>query len=164
VRDALPDAGGRAVVAVVGVGNSWRGDDAVGLVVARRVRDALPGVTVVECEGEPVALLDAWEGADMAWVVDAVSSGAALGTVHRLEASAQELPRELFRASTHAFGLAESIELGRALGRLPARLVVFGIEGASFAAGDGLTAAVEAAAGRVVDAILEEVEACTRRP
>jgi hydrogenase maturation protease len=146
------------------VGNPWRCDDAAGLAVARRLRGRLPAdVEVLEREGEPTALLDAWEGADTLWLIDAVRSAAQLGTVHRLDASQEELPASLFRASTHHFGLAEAIELGRALGRLPQTVVVYGIEGASFDAGEGLTPAVAAAADRVAAAIQEEVEECMRR-
>ena len=65
------------------------------------------------------ALMDAWEGAETVWLVDAVSSGAQAGAVHRVDASEEELPARLFRASTHHFGLAEAVELARALGRLP---------------------------------------------
>ena len=61
-------------------------------------------------------------------------------------------------SSTHALGLAEAVELARSLGRLPQRVVVYGIEGESFAFGKGLSAAVAAAADRVT----EEVLACTR--
>ena len=110
-----------------------------------------------------MGLIDAWEGADTVWLVDAVSSGAEPGTVHRVDAGRDELPRELFRASTHAFGLAEAVELARALDRLPSRVVVYGIEGTSFAAGEGLSVAVEAAVGQVVEAVRKEVEECTRR-
>ena len=94
---------------------------------------------MLEREGEPTALIDAWEGADALWLVDAVSSGAEPGTVHRLDASERALPPDLFRASTHHVGLAEAVELARALGRLPARTVVFGIEGGSFAVGEPLS-------------------------
>jgi hydrogenase maturation protease len=149
---------------VIGVGNPWRRDDAAGLMVARRLRGALPeGVEVLEREGEPTGLVDAWEGADALWLVDAVSSGAAPGTVHRLDASEHELPAELFRASTHHLGLAEAVELARALGRLPVRTIFYGIEGASFDAGEGLTPEVEAAAGEVAASVREEVTECTRR-
>jgi hydrogenase maturation protease len=148
---------------VIGVGNAWRGDDAAGLVAARRLREQEPKLDVRECEGEPVALLDAWEGADAVWLVDAVSSGAVPGTVHRLDAGRDELPRELFSASTHAFGLADAVELARALERLPERLVVFGIEGARFGAGHELSPEVEAAAAEVAAAVGEEVAECTRR-
>jgi hydrogenase maturation protease len=149
---------------VIGVGNPWRRDDAAGLAVARRLRGTLPaGVELLEREGEPAGLIDAWDGADALWLVDAVSSGAAPGTVHRLDASAQELPAGLFRASTHHLGLAEAVELARALGRLPIRTIFYGIEGASFDVGEELTPEVEAAVVRVADAVREEVTGCTRK-
>jgi hydrogenase maturation protease len=122
--------------------------------VARRIRDGAPeGVRVIEREGEPIDLLDDWSEVDEAIVVDAVSSGASPGTVHRLDAANTPLPTALFRGSTHALGLAEAVELGRALGRLPRRLVVYGIEGERFGAGRGLTRAVE----RGVDALAAEL-------
>ena len=68
-------------------------------------------------------------------IVDAVRSGAAAGTVHRVEPGDGPLPRELGLASTHAFSIADTVELARALGRAPARVVVVGVEGAAFEPG-----------------------------
>lgn len=113
---------------------------------------------MIEREGEPVDLIEEWAEADEAVVVDAVSSGAEPGTVHRLDAHAGRLPAELFRGSTHALGVAEAVELARALERLPARLTVIGIEGRDFSAGRGLTGAVEAAVARVVAELADERE------
>jgi hydrogenase maturation protease len=146
LRHALPQPRGRAALRVVaiGVGNVYRGDDGVGLAVAERLRDE-PGLDVVVVEQEPTRLLDAWAGADLALVVDAVSSGAAAGTVHRYEASDRAVPASVFRGSTHAFGVGEAIELARALGRLPARVLVYGVEGEDFSAGERLSAPVAAA-------------------
>lgn len=136
----------------------------MGLVVARRLREALPeSVEVLEREGEPTGLIDAWEPTDEVWLVDAVSSGAAPGTVHRIDASKRELPAEIFRASTHHLGVPEAVELARALGRLPRRVIVYGVEGADFDAGRGITPEVDAAADRVATAVREEVAECTRR-
>ena len=73
-------------------------------------------------EGEPVGLIEEWTGADAVIVVDAVSSGAPPGTIHRLDPLAEPIPAALSQGSTHAFGLAETIELARALDRLPRRL------------------------------------------
>jgi hydrogenase maturation protease len=133
--------------------------------VARLLRDTLPdGVELREREGEPTGVIDALDGAEAAWLVDAVSSGAEPGTLHRLDASEEELPAALFRASTHHFGLAEAVELARTLGRLPAKTFVVGIEGASFETGDTLSPEVEAAAARAAETVREEVTAaCTRR-
>lgn len=143
---------------VVGVGNAYRGDDGAGLAVAGRLRGLLPeGVEVTECEQEPSRLIDAWREAGAAVVVDAVASGAEPGTLHRFDASAEALPTAVFHASTHAFGVGEAIELSRALGTLPARVLVYGIEGAEFEAGEGLTPPVQAAVERTADTVLEDL-------
>lgn len=132
------------MLAVIGIGDRFRRDDGAGLEVARRLRLAHPpGVVVKEEEGEPQSLIDAWSGVDEALVIDTISSGSEPGTLHRYEVNEEPLPSKVFRSPTHSVGLAEAIELGRSLGRLPARLVVFAIEGKSFEEGEGLTAPVQ---------------------
>lgn len=143
---------------VFGVGNEWRSDDAAGLIVARRLGEPpLPGVRVVEREGEPLGLIEEWSEHDEAIVVDAVRSGSEPGVIHRVEATREKLPAELFRGSTHAIGLAEAVELARALGRLPRRLLVLGIEGGRFTAGSGLTPEVEQAVTQLVAELRERL-------
>jgi hydrogenase maturation protease len=166
LRDPFPQSErGPRLTAVIGVGNEWRRDDAAGLAVARRLRGRLPAhVSVLEHEGEPVALVDAWSAARLAVVVDAVSSGAAPGTIHRVDGRRERLPAELFRGSTHAFGLAEAVELARALERLPARLLVYGIEGECFGAGSGLSPEVERAVEELVGELSELLAAAPRPP
>jgi hydrogenase maturation protease len=148
---------------VIGVGNTYRGDDAAGREVAsilrKRVHD---GLEVVVCELEPTRLIDAWEGADVALVADAVASDAEPGTVHRFDATTEALPSREFRSSTHALGIDETIELARALGRLPARIVVFGIEGERFGSGTELSVAARTGVERAVELVLEEA-GCTSR-
>jgi hydrogenase maturation protease len=143
---------------IIGVGNELRGDDAVGLVVARQLeRKVSEGVKVTCCEGEPVSLLAAWDGHDHAIVVDATQSGAEPGTIRRLAAHDGPLPPALGGSSTHLLGLADALELARALGRLPATTIVYGIEGAAFTTGTGLSDPVAAAADRVAAAVLREL-------
>ena len=145
---------------VIGLGNAYRGDDAVGLVVAARCRRRLPAdVRVVESEQEPSRLLDAWEGAGAVFVVDAVVSGAPAGAVHRYDATTTALPAGVFRSSTHAFGVGDAVELARALGRIPRSVIVYGVEGADFGAGAPLSPAVAAAVDAVVSRLEEEL--CT---
>jgi hydrogenase maturation protease len=61
------------------------------------------------------------------------------------------------RNSTHALGLGEAIALGHALGKLPVRLIVYGIEGADFGFGDSLSPEVQTAIGDAVRRVLAEV-------
>jgi hydrogenase maturation protease len=147
------------LLALIGIGNRFRRDDAAGLEVARRLRLARPpGVSILEQEGEPTSLIEAWSEAHDALVVDGVDSGADPGTLHRFEVADGPLPAELFRPSTHALGVAEAVELARELGRLPERLVVYGIEGEDFEVGEGLTPAVEEAVERLVMELYRELE------
>ena len=143
---------------VVGVGNAFRGDDAVGLRVAELLEGTLPErVRIVQCEGEPVALLEAWEGAACAIVIDATQSGAAPGTIRRIDAAAGPVPEDLRRTSSHLLGVADALELARALGRLPETTVLYGIEGMRFDAGDELSPPVAAAVAIVAAHVRNEL-------
>lgn len=144
---------------VIGLGNAFRSDDGVGRVVARRLRElALPGVTVSEESGEGAALMDAWKDAGAVILVDAVQSGAAPGTIHRLDATDTPVPSRFFHYSTHAFSVAEAVEMARALSQLPPRLILYGIEGRDFTSGEQLSPEVAAAMDELLARVREEIQ------
>jgi hydrogenase maturation protease len=97
--------------------------------------------------------MEVWEGADDVIVVDAARSGSAAGTVHRFDARGQPLPGGVLGTSTHSIGVTDVIEMARSLGRLPERLVVYGIEVFDVSPGGQLTASVRRAVDRVVQEI-----------
>jgi hydrogenase maturation protease len=138
---------------VIGIGNTWRGDDGVGWRVAERL-DELMGdeVEVVQLDGEPARLIEAWDGARIALVVDGVRLGIAVGTVVLL--STEEVPPDQVGASTHAMGLSYAVRLGEALGRMPTELVVVGVEVGDVTVGHHLTpevaVAIEAAVTKAI--------------
>lgn len=139
---------------VIGIGNDFRRDDGAGRIAARRVREvAGDAIRVIEESGEGAALMDAWRGAESVVLIDAVHSGAKPGTVHRLDAQSQPIPANFFHYSTHAFSVAEAVELARALGQLPPRLTVYGIEGNDFTSGEGLSPEVTVAVEQVAQEI-----------
>ena len=148
MRDPLPGPDGRT--RLIGVGNALRGDDAAGLLVARR----LGGITH---EGEGTALLDLWDGCDAVVLVDTMRSGAPPGTIRRFDTTTEPLPAESRFASTHAIGVAEAIELARILGTLPQTVIVYGVEGASFEAGAPLSGAVSASLEALTEAVCGEL-------
>jgi hydrogenase maturation protease len=150
-----PDKSGTLII---GCGNQYRRDDAVGLIVARRLKERAPEhVRVLEETSDGAALIESWKDADTVILIDAVHSGAEPGTFHRLDAHTQPIPTESFHCSTHAFSIAEAIELARALGQLPPRLVVYGVEGKTFEAGLELSPEVEKAVQRVVECVLGDL-------
>lgn len=144
----MPDGPRRGGAVVIGVGNALRGDDAAGLLAARAIAaERLPGVAVVESDGDPARLMDAWADAEIAVVLDALAPGAEpAGGVRRFDAGAAPLPVRLGGGSTHALGVGEAVELARALGRLPSRLIVYGISARSADAGAPASAAAASGA------------------
>jgi hydrogenase maturation protease len=150
-------------VIVIGVGNEYRRDDGLGPWVVDRLRErGLPDALLAVSLGETTELIDLWDGADLAIVVDAIAadvgdaSSAHPGRIHRL--SVVDPPAERSRAA-HGLDLGETVELARVLGRLPDRLLLYVVEVTDVEFGIGLSAEVAAAAVRVVDEIAGEVAA-----
>ena len=158
---AAPD-GGRCVV--IGVGNEFRRDDGFGPAVIAKLAELrstgpLPStVDLAVSDGEPARLIDLWTGADLAVVIDAVRDGQDHGG-HRYELVLNELTglAEGRSASSHGISLGSTVELGRALGRLPRRLVVLAVGGREFSFGTGLTPEVTAAVDPVVQRVRDLV-------
>lgn len=151
------------VILVIGVGNAYRGDDGAGLAVIDLLRaernEVLPDAQLVVCDGDCSLLLEMWDNAGAVILIDAVSSGASPGTIYRFDALARPspLPGEVSFHSTHAFGVSEALEMGRVLHQLPARLILYGIEGKSFANGTSLSHEAELAARDVAQRVKREL-------
>ena len=144
---------------IIGIGNDFQGDDGIGHHIAQRIRTLNPpNVTVLEESGEAANLMDAWSDADVVVIIDAMYSGRTLGMVRRFDASNTPLPKEFYsHFSTHSFGIADSLELARALGLLPTKVIVYGIEGKNFETGQGLSPEVDQSTDIVVEQILLDI-------
>jgi hydrogenase maturation protease len=144
-------------VTVIGVGRRSRGADAAGRVVADRLAaDRDRAFTVDGCDGDALDLMDAWRDADTVLLVDAMVTGARPGVLMRFDASDAPLPAAAGRSSTHDLGLADAIELARALRRLPRQVIVYGIEADDFTPGAPLSCGVLAGVERAARTVAEE--------
>ncbi len=147
-------------ILVIGIGNDYRMDDAAGLLVARKLeqqvgqRSGEMNVHILECTGGGLELIELWTGVDHVVLVDAVFSGTDPGTIFHLDAHSHTIPSSLFHVSTHGFNLADTIQLAGLLGKLPARLRIFGIEGQNFGHGQGLSDDVAVAVEHIVQSLL----------
>ena len=144
-------------VLVIGIGNDFRQDDGAGLVVARQLRSrAGGGIDVAEHDGDVTSLLEAWKGAGVVVLVDAVRSGASPGTIHYVDVrAAGVLPGPAIWSSSHSLGVADAVKLATRLKCLPPALLIYGIEGRRFGLGTGLSPEVTAAAAEVVETLLK---------
>jgi hydrogenase maturation protease len=150
-----------STIRIIGLGNELRGDDAVGLLVARRLRQEVGDcIKVIEAEMVGVDLISLMEGARVAILIDAARSGQSPGTIYRLDASASSIARQMFFHSSHALGISEALELARAIGVLPPRVIVYGIEAGNTEAGQALSSPVANALDEVVEQIIQECETC----
>ena len=141
---------------IAAIGNRLRSDDGVALRVADAVRRELPPEVRLVHAADVLSLIDDWRGEELVVLVDAVQSGAPPGTVHEIDMTPRSAAQIPASASTHNFELPQVIELARRLDRLPAKLIVVGIEGRRFDHGDGLSPAVAAAVPRAA-AILQRL-------
>lgn len=141
---------------IIGCGNPDRGDDAAGVLAARRLREL--GLDAVEHTGDGAALLEAWKDAAEVILVDAAVTGAAAGTIHVWHGKKAPVEAGTLRCSTHHFGVGEALRLAATLGRLPEKLTIYGIEGKAFGVGTEPSGEVAAAVKEVVRRIAEEVK------
>lgn len=161
------DEAGRATetTVVIGLGCLDRGDDGVGLAVAAGVAAEVAagrgGPVRVVVHADPTALIELMAGVDVMVIADAVRSGAPLGTVTVLVPTPDgTLPGARTAAGfagTHGLGLGSALSLAGALGLLPRRTVVVGVEAAGFEPGVPISAKVAEAVPAAVAAVLNEL-------
>jgi hydrogenase maturation protease len=146
-----------AEIVVVGLGNSYRMDDGVGVAAAKALDElALPHVRVVTGIVEPTGLLEAWSGAGLAVVIDgAVGTASTPGRVRRCGLSDVVSASE--GLSSHSVDIGRTHALGQALGRVPDELVLFTVEVADTGHGIGLTPQVAGAVPEVVWMAVDEI-------
>jgi hydrogenase maturation protease len=141
---------------IIGLGNPWRGDDGVGPHVAQALSPlARPDARVLCAAQDALSMIQAWQGAQRVYLIDALQTGQSEGHILRLDALRAPLPTAS-AYSSHGLGLAEAVALARQLRRLPDRLTLIGIEAHCFAPGQGLCAAVRESGDKVLDELRRE--------
>lgn len=145
-------------ILVIGVGNPLRGDDAVGPAVLEALsQESLPqGVVLHNIGGDAADLIDLLEDGRAAVIVDAVAADEEVGKVLTIDC-VQPLPQQQFLSSSHAFGVAEGVELARTLGQLPSPCFIVGITANKWAMGGGLSQPMKEAVPRAVAVVKEKL-------
>jgi hydrogenase maturation protease len=152
-------------IAVIGIGQSFRGDDEIGLKAVQQWMDRYPEtasrseiqVDISELPG--LTLLDLLEGAKAAVLVDAIECLTFPGTIHSIN------PEQLSSFTTdaksaHGWGVAETLRMDQMLNpsRKKIPIKVIGIEVGQVEIGSALSKSVEQALPLVCEAIQKEVQ------
>ena len=115
---------------VVGVGNPSRGDDGIGPAVVDAIgaRPDLAGIETVVAAGDLSDLVVTWRPDHDVVIVDAMVGGGPPGTIRTVDGLRDPLPGSNRPLSSHGFGLVDTLELARLLGRLPRSLTIVAVE------------------------------------
>jgi hydrogenase maturation protease len=145
---------------ILGLGNPLRGDDGLGSrVVAELESLGVPeGVTVIDGGIGGLGLLSYLEEWERVLIVDVAELGLRPGQHVRFTPREVRLRETGEGFSVHDAGLSQAIDLGTALGRQLAEIVIFGLQPATMELGQGLSPAVEAAVPDLVLAVLREAK------
>jgi hydrogenase maturation protease len=150
---------------VLGLGNELAGDDAVGVLVARAVREDVQDVAdVVESSAAGMALIETLAGYERAIVVDAIVTGRnPPGTI--VEMGMDEVG-SVVAPSVHQAGLSELAAVAARLGLgFPSRTRVLAVEVVDpYTLGARLSEPVAAALGELVRRVREQVRRWEREP
>jgi len=117
----------RSETLILGIG-SPEPEDRIGWEAAEGLRplaESEPGLGIEICDRPGVGLLEYFRRAPNIILVDAMRAGGSPGSVEILRAE-QLCSTPTF--SSHGVGVAEAVALAEALGELPSRLVIIGIE------------------------------------
>lgn len=151
-------------VAVIGIGQGLRGDDAAGLEAVRRWQEKFPEtanrleVRFEACELPGLALIDLLNDFNAAILVDAVQSAGNPGSIHRLDESDLASFASGSR-SAHGWGVAETLHIRNQLTDVEVYIRIIGIEAEQMELGALLSKSVEDAMPDLCDVIENEVHA-----
>ncbi|HIC7357943.1 TPA: hydrogenase maturation protease [Legionella pneumophila] len=150
------------LIKVLGIGSPF-GEDQAGWLVANCLKTELSKehyiskTLIIESHDRPgLRLIELMNPAKVVFLIDAVKSGCAPGTIHRLKNN------EIFafqnRLSTHEIGVAEALQIGQSLNDLPEDIILYGIEIDSVAFNATLSKSVEKAMKVVVIQVKKELK------
>lgn len=148
----------RIKILVIGIGNEFRCDDAIGIITARKIKEKeIKGIDVAENNGDGALLIEQWHGYDKVILIDAVKLNNNPGRVHVIDPNNKPLPKDISLDSSHLFNIPEAIETAKVLNRMPGGMTIYGIEGKNFDAGTEITMEVSNASGEVITRVLNEI-------
>jgi hydrogenase maturation protease len=147
-------------VKIIAVGNSFYGDDGVGVAVLDRIRqdEVFPGAELVDVHTDALALLDHLAVGDKNVVVDAAQMGLEAGAAVGFRPDEVRLKIKSDHLSMHGFGLAEAFDLAGRLDKMPADVLIVGVEPERVEINQGLSDVVNRAVPRVISIIQAEVQ------
>ncbi|MCG2826944.1 MAG: hydrogenase maturation protease [Thermoplasmatales archaeon] len=142
---------------ILGIGNPVLGDDAVGIIVANKVKEKnLKNVDVETANTIGLEIINIISDYDRVFVVDAIKTGnGKAGEIHKF---GSENLRQTMRHSVHDIDLSTMLKTGEKLGIKMPEIIIYGVEVDNIDRfKEGLSKDVEVAVPTLVEKIMEEL-------
>ena len=130
---------------VIGIGNLLRADDGVGIRIVEKLKEERPDIEAVDLSTAELGILDHIRGREKVIIVDAITTGAEPGTIHRIDPG--NLDTDAFLRS-HSLNLSGVLRLGAHLypDEFPKKIIILAVEAGDITSfSTKLTAGVESA-------------------
>ena len=153
-------------LAIVGIGNPFRGDDGAGWTVIEKLEKKIhPSIRLMKARGEISELIDILSRFSNIYFIDACKSRDAIGTWRRIDVKSDPLLFDNPQTSTHGLSIKEAIELAKTRGAFPSKLILYAISGENYQMSETLSPEVAKAAAEVAEKILteEDITKCMKK-
>lgn len=155
-----------ANLAIIGIGNPFRGDDGAGWAVIDALEKKVSGhIPLHKIGGDIVDLLEYFSLYSTLYLIDACSGSAKAGEWQRIDPLTQPLLLDKPQTSTHGLSIAEAISLAKSLNQLPSKLIIYAINGDHYEMSHALSLPVANAIAMVAERILQEedIRSCMKK-
>ncbi|MCR4417781.1 MAG: hydrogenase maturation protease [Ignavibacteria bacterium] len=143
---------------IIGIGNEFRSDDAVGLIVARKLKELYPDFDIIESDGNGTDLLNYFQNYDKLIIIDAAISENPedIGRIKEIKVTDDLDFSEINLFSSHAFSLLSALRLAKQLNILPKELYLYLIFSNNFSFGQEISQKVKESSEKILDIILKK--------
>ncbi|NPV11912.1 MAG: hydrogenase maturation protease [Ignavibacteria bacterium] len=143
---------------IIGIGNEFRSDDAVGLIVARKLKELYPDFDIIESDGNGTDLLNYFQNYDKLIIIDAAISENPedIGRIKEIKVTDDLDFSEINLFSSHAFSLLSALRLAKQLNILPKELYLYLIFSSNFSFGQEISQKVKEASEKILDIIIKK--------
>ncbi len=135
------------------------GDDGIGIHAAEALRhENLPSnVAVFSAETRAFDALEYMDGCDKAVIVDAYKKGGAPGSIYRFSFDPAGDMDESINLSMHDINFIDALKAGRGIYKLPAEIVIIGVEPEMLECRLGLSPKLNGALPEIIEAVKSEL-------
>ncbi len=142
---------------IIGFGNIYMSDDAVGLRVLKELKGRIKGAELIDGGTSAADLIIHAKDTRKIIIIDAVDAGQDIGGIVKFKADeVSHFKHRIKSFSLHDFDLAKALGIIKSL-KIDVEIIVIGIKPKNISFGNGLSAEVEKKVAEIAEMVVKEV-------